>query len=270
MSKFYGGNYMGKPNSRSCVLITGATTGIGYELAKIYARDNYNLILIARDNLKLEKVRQELDLLYNINIHILAIDLAIDNSYEEILNYVVNKNLTVDILINNAGMGSFGYLTEIENEKEIKLIDLNIKSLTMLTKLFLPSMVENEEGAILNVASTAAFCAGPKMAAYYASKAYVLNFTEAVYEEVKDKGIKVSCLCPGAVKTKFQDKAGIKKKEVANKNLMSAKDVAEIAYKSFNKGKVIIIPGLKNKVIVLLNKFIPRSRSRKIILMMNS
>lgn len=260
---------MGKHDSRSCVLITGATTGIGYEFAKLYAEEGYNLILIARNKVKLEERKYELNLLYNVNIHILVLDLALDNSCDEIINYINRKNLTVDVLINNAGIGTFGYIAEIDLEEEMKLIDINIKALTKLTKLILPSMIENGEGAILNVASTAAFCAGPKMAVYYASKAYVLNFTEALYEEVRDRGIKVSCLCPGAVKTEFQDRAGIKKKEIAKKNLMMPKDVARIAYRDFNKGKLIIIPGFKNKLMVFLNKFMPRSLSRKIILFMN-
>ena len=259
---------MGKPYGRSCVLITGATTGIGYELAKLYAKDENNLILVARDEDRLKEVKEELGL-YSINIYTVALDLSEDNSCEKVLDFVNKNNLSVDILINNAGIGSFGYLSEIEMEKELKLIDVNIRALTELTKIFLPAMIEHEEGAIMNVASTAAFCAGPKMATYYASKSYVLNFTEALYEEVRGSNIKISCLCPGPVKTNFQDKSGIRKKEAAKKALMTPKEVAEVAYRDFKKGKLIIIPGFKNKVIILFNKIIPRSLSRKIILMMN-
>lgn len=259
---------MGKPYGRSCVLITGATTGIGYELAKLYAKDENNLILVARDEERLKEVKDELEF-YNIKVYTIALDLSEDNSCEKVLDFVNKKNLSVDILINNAGMGSFGYLSEIEMESELKLIDVNIRALTELTKIFLPSMIEHGEGAIMNVASTAAFCAGPKMATYYASKSYVLNFTEALYEELKGSEIKVSCLCPGPVKTNFQEKSGIKKKESAKKALMTPKDVAKVAYKDFKKGKLIIIPGFKNKLIIKLNKLIPRSLSRKIILMMN-
>lgn len=260
---------MGKPYSRSCVLITGATAGIGYELAKLYANEGRNLILIARDEEKLEKVREKLYVLYNINIYIIVLDLSEDNFCEKVLDFVDKKNLSVDILINNAGVGSFGYLNEIEMEKELRLIDINIRALTELTKTFLPNMIEDGYGGIMNVSSTAAFCAGPKMATYYASKAYVLNFTEAIYEEVKGTGIKISCLCPGPVDTDFQEKSGIKKRPSTKKVLVSPKEVAEIAFKDFKKGKLIIIPGFKNKVIVTINKFIPRSLSRKVILMMN-
>lgn len=260
---------MSKSESRSHVLITGATTGIGYELANLFAKDGYNLILIARDKERLVKVKSELEM-YNVNVDILSVDLTVDISCEKIFNFVDEKNLTVDILINNAGVGSFGEFSNIPIEKELDLIDVNIRALTELTKHFLYKMVENEDGIIMNVASTAAFCAGPKMAAYYASKAYVLNFTEAINEEVRNKGVKVSCLCPGAVNTEFQNKAGIKKSESAKKNIMSAKKVAEIAYRDLKKGKTIIIPGFKNKLLVIVNKFLPRAVSRKIIFKMNN
>ena len=180
----------------------------------------------------------------------------------------MNK-LNVDILVNNAGIGTFGDFSEIEWVKEEALIDINIKVLTKLTKYFLPKIIECKNGGILNVASTAAFCSGPRMAAYYASKAYVLNLTEAIYEECKDSGIRVSCLCPGPVKTTFQDKAGIKKSESAKKYLMDAEEVAKVSYKDFKKGKLIIIPGMKNKLLVIGNKLLPRRISRKIILKTN-
>ena len=149
-------------------------------------------------------------------------------------------------------------------------VDLSsIKALSKLTKHFLPMIIKAKQGGILNVASTAAFCSGPKMAAYYGSKAYVLNLTEAIHEEVKKDGIKVSCLCPGPVKTSFQAKAGIEKSEGAKKYLMEAKDVAKEGYKGFKKGKAIIVPGIKNKFLVNINKFVPRSIVRKIVLKTN-
>ncbi|AYE34378.1 SDR family NAD(P)-dependent oxidoreductase [Clostridium septicum] len=259
---------MEKMHAKKYVLITGASLGIGKELCKLYAKDGYNLILVARDIDKLKQLKDELKK-YNICVEILSVDLTGDKSCEQVIDFVNKKSLSVDILINNAGIGSFGYLSEIDVNKELSLIDINIRALTELTKYFLKDMIKNNNGAIMNVASTAAFCAGPKMATYYASKAYVLSFTEALYEEVKDKGIKVSCLCPGAVNTTFQGKAGIKKRNGADKNLMSVNKVAEIGYKNFNKGKLIIIPGFKNKLLVLINKLLPRAISRKVILMMN-
>lgn len=254
--------------NKQYVLITGASSGIGYELAKLYARSGQNLILIARNIDRLKKVESELSK-YNVEIKILSLDISKNYDIEKLFNYVEINNLNINTLINNAGIGTFGDFKEVEWEKEEALIDINIKSLTRLTKYFLPKIIGNKNGGILNVASTAAFCSGPRMATYYASKAYVLNLTEAIYEECKDTGIKVSCLCPGPVKTGFQGKAGIKKSESAKKYLMDAEEVAKITYKEFNKGKLIIIPGVKNKLLVLGNKLLPGSISRKIILKTN-
>lgn len=254
--------------NKEYVLLTGASSGIGYELAKLYASSGQNLILIARNIDRLKKVESELNK-YNVEIKILSLDISKDYDIEKLFNYVEINNLNINTLINNAGVGTFGDFKDIEWEKEEILIDINIKSLTRLTKYFLPKIIENKNGGILNVSSTAAFCSGPRMAAYYASKAYVLNLTEAIYEECKEAGIKVSCLCPGPVKTGFQVKAGIKKSDAAKKYLMEAEDVAKIAYKEFNKGKLIIIPGMKNKLLVLGNKLLPDSISRKIILKTN-
>ena len=249
-------------------LITGASTGIGYELSKLFAKDKHNLILVSRNKIKLQSVKNEL-LKYNIDIKILGLDLASSEDIKSLFSYIEINKLNVNILVNNAGIGTFGDFNDIEWEKEEALIDINIKALTQLTKYFLPKIVECKNGGILNVASTAAFCSGPRMAAYYASKAYVLNLTEAIYEEYKDNGIKISCLCPGPVKTSFQGKAGIKKSEAAKKYLMDAEEVAKICYKDFNRGRLIIIPGMKNKLLVMGNKLLPRSISRKIILKTN-
>ena len=255
-------------STRNYTLITGASTGIGYELAKLFAKDRHNLILVARDEGKLETAKNELGKC-NVEVKILSLDLSKSEDIQGLFNYVEMNKLNVDILVNNAGIGTFGDFSEIEWVKEEALIDINIKVLTKLTKYFLPKIIECKNGGILNVASTAAFCSGPRMAAYYASKAYVLNLTEAIYEECKDSGIRISCLCPGPVKTTFQDKAGIKKSESAKKYLMDAEEVAKVSYKDFKKGKLIIIPGMKNKLLVIGNKLLPRRISRKIILKTN-
>ena len=253
-------------STRNYTLITGASTGIGYELAKLFAKDRHNLILVARDEGKLETAKNELS---KCNVEVKILDLSKSEDIQGLFNYVEMNKLNVDILVNNAGIGTFGDFSEIEWVKEEALIDINIKVLTKLTKYFLPKIIECKNGGILNVASTAAFCSGPRMAAYYASKAYVLNLTEAIYEECKDSGIRISCLCPGPVKTTFQDKAGIKKSESAKKYLMDAEEVAKVSYKDFKKGKLIIIPGMKNKLLVIGNKLLPRRISRKIILKTN-
>jgi uncharacterized protein len=250
-------------------LITGASEGIGLELAKLFARDKHNLIIVARNIDKLNRAKESLEAEFKVKVEILSVDLAVDNSCEKIYDFVDKKNIIVDNLINNAGIGSFGYFNDEEDAFHEEIININIKSLTNLTKYLLKDMVKRKEGRIMNVASTAAFISGPKMAMYYATKAYVLSLTEALHEEGKVQGVTVSCLCPGPVRTSFQEKAGIKKSERAKKYLMDANKVAKIAYKDLNKGKAIIIPGFKNKILILGNKLIPRAISRKIILKNN-
>ena len=250
-------------------LITGGSEGIGLELAKLFAKDKHKLILVARSREKLIKVKNKIEKEYGVEVLVCDLDLSMDNSCVKLVEFVDENNLVVDNLINNAGIGSFGYFHEGQDGFEDKIIDINIKSLTYLTKSFAKKMINNKSGRILNVASTAAFVAGPKMAMYYSTKAYVLSLTEALHEELKEYGVSVSCLCPGPVKTAFQEKAGIKKAESAKKYLMDSETVAKIAYKNFLKGKAIIIPGFKNKIAILANKIAPRSISRKVILKNN-
>ncbi|EHI97003.1 short-chain dehydrogenase/reductase SDR [Clostridium sp. DL-VIII] len=251
-------------------LITGGSEGIGFELAKLFAADKNNLIIAARNKYKLENIKNSLEKEYGIRVEVIECDLSVDKACEKIIEFVEEKNFIVDNLINNAGVGSFGFFHESENGFEEKLINVNIISLTVLTRYFIKDMVSRKEGGILNVASTAAFIGGPKMAIYYSSKAYVLSLTEALHDEVKSLGVRVSCLCPGPVKTSFQEKSGIKKSEVSKKYLMDASIVAKEAYLKFLKGKVIIIPGRKNKLLIFLNKLIPRALGRWIILKNNN
>ena len=255
-------------NVNNYTLITGGTEGIGLELSKLFARDGHNLILVARNKEKLIKVKEELQKEFNVKVEILSLDLSVNNC-EKLFAFVEKNKLSVDNLVNNAGVGSFGTFFEETVETVDNLLEININSLTNISNYFLKKMIRSNKGGILNVASTAAFSAGPKMGIYYASKSYVLSLTEAIHEEVKGKNIRVSCLCPGAVRTSFQNKAGIIKNEKAKSLMMEADEVASIAYKEFSKGKAIIIPGTKNKILVWANKFIPRSLARKIVLYSN-
>ena len=252
-------------NKNKFTLITGGSEGIGFEFAKLFAKDKNNLILVARNKEKLLDAKTHIENMYKVKVLIIDLDLSVDNSCTKLFEFVEEKNLIVDNLINNAGIGSFGFFHEEEDGFEDRIIDINIVSLTKITKYFLNKMIERKRGGILNVASTAAFVGGPKMALYYATKAYVLSLTEAIHDEVKEYGVKVSCLCPGPVRTNFQNKAGIRKSEKAKKYIMSAEDVARIGYIEFKKGKTIIVPGMKNKILVLGNKLIARCISRKII-----
>jgi short-subunit dehydrogenase len=260
----------GMSNLNRYTLITGGSEGIGLELAKLFAADKNNLIIAARNKDKLEKTKNYLEKEYKINIETIECDLSVDKTCEKIIKFVEEKNFIVDNLINNAGIGSFGFFHESENGFEENLINVNIIALTVLTKYFIKDMISRREGGILNVASTAAFVGGPKMAIYYSSKAYVLSLTEALHDEVKNFGVRVSCLCPGPVKTSFQIKSGIKKSEKAKKYLMDANSVAQDAYLKFFKGKAIIIPGYKNKLFILGNKLLPRALGRRIIFRNNS
>lgn len=249
------------------VLITGATSGIGYELAHIFAENGYNLVLVARRADRLEKIKMEFEKNFGVSVINIVNDLSYPTATEKIAEEIKKQNIDIDILINNAGIGVYGNFSHTEREKELNMIKLNITALTDLTKLLLGDMIKRRYGKILNVASTAAFQPGPKMAVYFASKAYVLSFSEALREEVKQYGITVSCLCPGSTKTEFQKQAategilGSLREEV----MMDAKTVARIAYNGLRKGKAIIIPGYKNKMLIILERFLPRSIVRRIV-----
>lgn len=233
------------------VLITGASSGIGYELAKVFAKNKYNLILISRSKDKLEQLADALKKKYNINVYVIAKDLSKTSSAKEIFDEVKAQSIQVDILVNNAGAGTAGLFHEEELEVDLNMIQLNITSLTELTKLFSREMIENKEGKILNVASTGSYHPGPFTAVYYASKAYVLSFSEAIAEELKPYNITVTALCPGATKTNFARTAG----KEDTKWAMNPSKVAGIAYKGLMAKKRVVIPGIMNKVFVKL----PRS-----------
>ncbi len=242
-------------------LITGATFGIGYELAKIFARENHNLILVARNLEKLNQIKSEL-LKPGIFIYTIQKDLTSPNSPVELYNEVKQNNFQVDILINNAGFGLLEPFVELDLKSQLDMIQLNITSLVHLTHLFLPEMIQRKNGKIMNVASTAAFQPGPNIAIYYATKAFVLSFSEVLNAELKGTGVSVSALCPGPTKTEFQKRA-----TMANINLertklipyMSAGKVARIGYNGLMKNKRVIIPGLMNKTGAILVKFLPKS-----------
>lgn len=252
-------------NKEKYTLITGATKGIGFELAKLFSKDKNNLLLVARNEEKLLKLKDILEKENDIKVMTLSIDLTKENEIDILINKINSEEIIIENLVNNAGIGSFGYFDEIDEERDFDLININIFAITKLIKALLPKMKDRKSGGILNVASTAAFVGGPKMSTYYSSKAYVLTLSEALYEECKEHNVKVCCLCPGPVKTNFQSDAGIVKSEKAKKYLMDADIVAKIGYNGFKKGKPIIIPGVKNRIMVNSTKILPRGLIRKII-----
>ncbi len=244
-------------------LITGATSGIGLELALNFARDQINLVLVARTEEKLLEIREKMEKVYNVKVVTITKDLTEENAPLEIFNELKERKIRVDFLINNAGFGSFGRLKDTDLETEKDLVKLNVLSLLQMNKLFVKGMAERRFGYVMNVASLAAFMPGPVMANYYASKAYVLSLSEAMHEELRKEGVKVSALCPGPVKTGFQERAKMQKTDSAKAFLIEAKKVADIGYIGLWRGKAVVVPGTFEKIVPVLTKIFPRSLIRK-------
>ena len=250
---------------RKTALITGASNGIGLELAKVHASKGDNLVLVARNKNKLDELKLELEKQFKISVYTIGKDLSAANAAQEVYDETVQQKIQIDYLINNAGFGDFGMFYETDWNKELQMINLNITTLTHFTKLYLKEMVKRRSGKIMNVASTAAFQSGPTMAVYYATKAYVLSFSEAVDNEVRDKGVTITTLCPGATESGFQVAAAMEEsKLVKGKKLPSSKEVAEYGYKAMMKGKTIAIHGFMNAVMANSVRFTPRSLVVKI------
>jgi uncharacterized protein len=240
-------------------LITGASGGIGLELAKLFAADGNNLILVARSENKLKELAAQLEQQYKIVAHVLAKDLANYHTAKEIADWCSNNKITVDYLVNNAGFGDFGFFHESDWAKQEQMINLNITTLTYLTHLFLPGMVQRKTGKVLNVASSAAFQPGPTMSVYYATKAYVLHFSEAIANELNGTGVTVTAFCPGAFESGFQAAAAMEEsKLVKGKKLPSSLEIATYGYRQMQKGKMVAIPGLMNKIMANSVRFSPR------------
>lgn len=230
------------------VLITGASSGIGRELAKVFALHKYNLILVSRSTEKLRELANELIDKYKIKVEIIGQDLSKVGAAKKLFDNVIDRNLQVDILVNNAGVGAVGLFHEMEMESDMEMLQLNIVTLTEITKLFSRKMIEREKGKILNVASTGAFAPGPYIAIYYATKAYVLSFSEALCKELKPYNVTVTALCPGATRTNFAKNAGRENSSMA----MEPDKVAKIAYEGLKNNKRVVIPGIANKILTRL------------------
>ncbi len=247
-------------------LITGASSGIGYELTKLFAGDGYNLVLIARSQSKLEEIASILTKEFSITVKVIAKDLSLATSPEEIWQELQSQGYTIDILVNNAGFGTYGLFLETQLQSELNMMQLNMVTLTHLTKLFLPEMVARQQGKILNIASTAAFQPGPLMAVYYASKAYVLSFSEALANELQNTGVSVTVLCPGPTESGFQAKANMENSKLfKNQPIMDASKVASIGYRALFNNKTVVISGWKNKLLALSIRFAPRNLVTKIV-----
>jgi uncharacterized protein len=239
------------------VLITGGSSGIGFELAKLFAAENYALILVARDKEKLEKAVQELGVEPN-RVKIFSKDLSDKNAPAELFAELQRENFFVSVLVNNAGFGRQSFFSKTSLPEQLEMIDVNVGVLVNLTHLFLQPMLARGEGKILNVASTASFQPGPGMSIYYASKAFVLSFSYAIADELETAGITVTALCPGPTQTAFHKRAGRShSKKVLGLWMMGAREVAQSGFNGLMRGKRIVIPGFLNKLGYFFTKILP-------------
>jgi short-subunit dehydrogenase len=263
---------MNVPNGET-VLITGASSGIGLELARFFAAENIpngsstktHLILVARNKPALESLAQELIKEYQVQVTVLPADLSLPVEPKRIFNELQATNVHVDVLVNNAGFGAIGAFAEISLERQMEMIQVNISALTALTRLFVPGMVRARRGGILNVGSVAGFVTGPNMAVYYATKAFVLSFSEALAAELEGTGVIVSDLCPGPTATNFGKVAGTRDANTVRFPIMTAQEVARQGYRDFRRGKVVAISGLRNKILIQMIRFTPRWILRKMV-----
>jgi len=250
-------------------LITGASGGIGYELAKLFAADGINLVLVARSRGKLEAFASELK---SIEAHVCALDLSQPDAPAEVFDFTQKKSLRIDYLVNNAGFGIRNSFDATDTGEILEMLHLNVTALTHLTRLFLPTMLEQKSGRILNVASTAAFQPGPWMTVYYATKAYVLSFSEALAHELKNTGVTVTTLCPGPTRTGFQQRAGAENIQLMKSKMMAvmdAQNVAQSGYQGMMSGKKVIVPGFINRMLAIGARVGPRDWSAAIAGSMN-
>lgn len=250
---------------RPTALVTGGSGGIGLELAKVLARNGFDLVLVARKRDTLEAAAGQLEGKFDVRVHVFAADLRRREAPQEIFGFLQNENIPIEVLINNAGFGLGGEFSETAVERELEMIQVNIVALTHLTKLFLAPMIKRKSGRVLNVASTAAFQPGPLMAVYYATKAYVLSFSEALSEELRNSNVTVTALCPGPTLTDFADTAEVSSSRVAQAfGKADAADVAKYGFDAMMSGKRLAIPGIKNKILAQANRIAPRALSAKI------
>jgi len=241
-------------------LVTGATRGIGYELSKLFARDGYDLVVNARHIEDLEEVAAAFEESYGTSVHPIARDLSDPQTPEAIFEEVQAHALEIDVLVNNAGFGLRGAFAETDLDTELRMMQVNMVALTHLTKLFLGGMLERGSGAILNVASTAAYMPGPLMSVYYATKAYVLSFTEALASELEDSGVGVTVLCPGPTKSHFKQRA--KQRRTWLRYLlreMEPERVARAGFRAVKRGRRLAVPSLQDWLVVFFYRFVPRS-----------
>jgi short-subunit dehydrogenase len=240
-------------------LVTGASGGIGLDLAECFAKDGYNLILTARSEAALKDAADRFAKSYAISAATIALDLGVPGAGGKLAAEIASRGLSVDVLVNNAGFGHAGAFDASSMSDELGMIDLNVRALVELTHVYWPKMLAKKHGGVLNVASTAAFQPGPLMAVYYASKAFVLSFSEALWKEAEGTGVHVSCLCPGPTASNFRERAGTGKTRLSRVGTpMSSMSVARMGYRAFQNNRRVIVTGARNKLLAGLAPFMPR------------
>ena len=244
---------------KKVALVTGASAGLGVDFARQLAKRGHRLVLVARRKERLDELAKELG-----NARAVAIDLSKANAAAKLMADIEAHGETVDLLVNNAGFGLIGQFARLDAKRERQMVDLNAGTLMDLCRAVAPAMIDRQSGAIINVASTAAFQPGPKMAVYFATKAFVLHLSEALHEELKPHGIKVSCLCPGPTRTEFGDVAGFGGNGLFDRVAMNSAEVVEAGLRGLDKNHAVVVPGIQNKVTAASTRFAPRKLVRKI------
>jgi len=251
------------------VLITGASSGIGLELARCFAADKSQLVLAARNNRAMQSLADELRRQHGIETTVLTADLSRPETPTRVFDELRQSGTSVDVLVNNAGFGAIGEFAGLPLRRQLEMIQVNIAALTELTGLFLPGMMERKRGGVLNVGSVAGFVSGPGMAIYFATKAYVLSFSEALAEEVAGTGLTVTALCPGPTATNFGNVARGPSARHFKAPKMTAETVARCGHRAFRKGRVLCVPGWQNHFLIFLMRITPRSFQRKTVKSLN-
>jgi short-subunit dehydrogenase len=256
--------------SRQTVLITGASSGIGRSLAELFARDGYDVVLVARRAAELQEQARDLADRHRVVARAIPADLAKAEGAPFLYTQLQRIGIDVDVLVNNAGVGMQGAFAELPLDRQLQMIHLNATALTTLTRLLIPGMLARRRGGILNVGSTAGFQPGPFMAVYYATKAYVVSFTEAIAEELDGSGLRVTCLAPGPTATGFAAEAGATQSRLFSGDTMTADDVAAIGYEAWKEGRPLVIAGSRNRFSALVVRLAPRAMVRKIVRRLNT
>ncbi len=252
-------------SDRTLAIVTGASAGIGIPLARLVAADGYRPVLVARRAERLKELAAELESSHGVSPITVPLDLAAPDAPERLVE-ALGEAGPVEVLMNNAGFGAWGPFSESPLDRATTMLRLNVEALTRITRLFVDGMRERRRGYILNVASTAAFLPGPDMAVYYASKAYVLSFSEALSEELRGSGVRVTALCPGPTRTEFHDVAEMSGSRLMEKLWwMSADRVAEVGYRALRAGRPVVVPGLINRATTFAPRLIPRSLTRRLV-----